>query len=252
MRTLGEGTDQATRRALHLLEILAEAEGPLGLMDLTGLAQRDKSGVARSLQTLLDFNLVARDGLTKRYALGPGLVALAARMLRQMDVRSLARPVMERLRAESRETVSLHVRFGMNRLCVEGIDSPHTLRRVAPIGEILPLHQGPSGKVIVAFLPPGDAVEVRQAAAQAGVDLARLDAQIAHIRAHRYLAVAGDRVPGVGGLSTPIFDARGVLAALTMAGPAERWSPERMEAFAPRLVDEAAQISAALGAPRED
>jgi len=249
MRMSIEPPDQSTRRALLLLQVIAEADSALGLMEITGRTQLDKSAVARSLQTLLDFDLVVRDRLSKRYSLGPGLVALASQMLRRLDVRTLARPAMERLGAETAETVSLHVRFGANRLCVDGVESPHALRRIVPIGELLPLHQGPTGKVILAFLADDEAADIRRAAAAAGVDLDRMDAQVAFIRERHYLAVAGDRVPGVGGLSAPVFKSQGVAAAITVAGPAERWSLERMQAFAPRLVEEAGRISAALGHP---
>jgi DNA-binding IclR family transcriptional regulator len=51
----------------------------------------------------------------------------------------------------------------------------------------------------------------------------------------------------VSALSAPVFNADGVLGALTVTGPASRWTEDKMEKAVPLLLAHCADLSAALG-----
>ncbi|HEY6015330.1 MAG TPA: IclR family transcriptional regulator C-terminal domain-containing protein, partial [Gaiellaceae bacterium] len=103
---------------------------------------------------------------------------------------------------------------------------------------------GPTGKVILAFLPEDEraAIVSRGSAASPG-----LERDLVRARRDGYLIVTSDRTHGVGAISTPVFDAYGAVAAITIAGPEERWTPERMTGVAGPLVEAAATVSAEIG-----
>ena len=241
---------QTAERAFQVVEHVARAPAPCGLAEVASASGLDKSTAARMLAYLERRTLVQRDLDTKRYSVGPGLVSLAAVVIGGSGLPTAAQPHLEQLRDESGETLSLHVRSGHERVCVAGAESPAVLRRVLTIGEPVPLWSGPTGKTILAFLPDGDQAEVLALArAQLGDDAAA-DALRQALRAlarRGHVIAIGDRTPGVGAVSVPVYGPGGVIGAVTAAGPAQRWTGGSMRAFVPRLSQAAREISAKLG-----
>ena len=89
-------------------------------------------------------------------------------MTKGLSVREVTLPIMRVLVDETSETVTLHARSGGDRVCVAVVEGTHDVRRVIPEGQLLPLHVGPSGKAIVAFLDPPEQAQVLERAVQAG------------------------------------------------------------------------------------
>ena len=200
------------------------------------------------MQALAKHSLLARDRDGRSYVPGAGLVALAATVMKRVNVPEIATPAMERLRLLTSETVSLYVRDRQHRICIAVVEGLHRMRWVVPVGDRQPLYVGLTGKAILAFLPEPEIAELLGAAEREGNDRAQIEAQLARVRATGFLAGVGDRVAGVGGLSAPVFDASGVAAALTISGPGDRFTKAVAEETSAAVVEEAAAISAALGA----
>jgi DNA-binding IclR family transcriptional regulator len=228
---------QVADRAFSILEQVARSEQPLGLMELAARLDTDKSAAMRSLAFLEERGLLRRDAGTKKYRIGPGLLSLSAIAIRKADLPQVAQPYLVRLRDLTGETVSLHVRVGDERVCIAGAESPQVIQRVLSVGEPVSLCLGPTGKVILAFLPEDEraAIVSRGSAASPG-----LERDLVRARRDGY-------THGVGAISTPVFDAYGAVAAITIAGPEERWTPERMAGVAGPLVEAAATVSAEIG-----
>jgi IclR family acetate operon transcriptional repressor len=162
-------------------------------------------------------------------------------------LRGLARPNMEAIAAESSETVSLHIRDGLHRICIDSVEGIHPVRRVVPIGERLPLTAGPTGKTMLAFLPTETIEQAIDAVGARGDERAAIERDLEEVRRKGYLVRVSDRIEGVGGLSVPVFDATGIAAVVTTSGPERRFSKGVMEALAPFVVDKCEELSAVLG-----
>jgi DNA-binding IclR family transcriptional regulator len=119
---------------------------------------------------------------------------------------------------------------------------------VLTVGEPVALWSGPTGKVIFAFLSEGECEALRRRARAAGIAAEPLDTHLREAREAGWLSTVGDRTAGVAALSAPVFDQHGVVGSLTVAGPAERWTSERMAGFAPTLLAAAGTLSAEVGA----
>jgi IclR family acetate operon transcriptional repressor len=154
---------------------------------------------------------------------------------------------MERLSQATSETITLHVRHGRNRICVETVPGKHTISRVVEIGATVPIHAGPSGKAILAYIEPAEMADIVDDAYGTQEERSRIFGLLDDIREHGFIASVGDRSPGVGGLSAPVFTADGIVGALTISGPASRWDEEAMAAVAPLLVEISVELSASLG-----
>lgn len=239
---------QTADRAIQVLLTVAESDEPLSLSEISRRTGFNASATYRLVGALTRHSLLARDGDRRSYRTGGGLVALAATVMKRVSVPQVSMPAMERLRALTSETVSLYVRDRQHRICVAVVEGLHPMRWVVPVGDRQPLHVGLTGKAILAFLPETEIATVLAAAERDGADPARIESQLERVRQTGFLAKVGDRMAGVGGLSVPVFDASGVAAALTISGPGDRFTKGVAERAAPAVLDEAAAISAALGA----
>lgn len=172
------------------------------------------------------------------YALGPRLLGLAATAMRELPLRDLARPALERLASTTGESAQLYVRDGARRVCVDSIESDQELRTIVEIGASLPLDRGSAGHVLLAWDPNPDSEQDP-----------RLAQQLATVRRRGWADSHGQREPGVASLSAPVFGPGAMLlAAVSISGPASRLPPLRAKERAPAVLEAARQIEAALGA----
>src|SRR3954452_20300172 len=86
-------------RALALLDPLAELPSGARVSELAQRTDINQSTVSGLLGTLMARGFVDRDEATARYRLGLRLVAYADAVLAGLDVRTIARPHLERLLA---------------------------------------------------------------------------------------------------------------------------------------------------------
>jgi DNA-binding IclR family transcriptional regulator len=246
-RRLLPGT-QTARRALQLLTTIVNSDEPLSLGEAAAAINVNRTTVYRLLRELEGHALVKPTPDGRRFVPGSGLVAIAARVLRGVDVRSSARPFLDRISDATNETIGLHIRDRRYRVCIDVIEGRQAIRRVVPLGERLPLFAGPSGKVILAHLPDDEQASILEWALDEGQPAERIREQLEQARVDGYLVTISDRIAGVGGLSVPIFDVQGVVGALTLSGPAQRWDTAAMQAAVPVVTAAARGLSELLGA----
>jgi len=235
-------------RALELLEAVLTAPEPMGLMEAAETTGLDKSTALRMLTHLTERGSLSRDPATKRYAIGPRSFALAATVSAHSDLRAAAGPHLDDLQGRTGETVSLHLRVDRRRVCVDGRESAHPVRRVVPLGESLPLSAGPSGKVVLAHLSEDKIAAVLNAAGLRKADRDAVRADLERVRQQGYLHTQGDRTVGIRAVSAPIFGPSGVVGSVTVAGPSERWDGASAAETAPLITAAAHAISTNLGA----
>lgn len=227
-------------RTLDLLAHIATRPEPAGLLDLAAETGLDKSTASRLLGFLAGRDLVARDPDTRRYGPGPALLAMGAGVLQRSSLRSIARPHLERLRDVTGETATLHLPVHERIVCIDGVESRAEIRRAIPLGESLALGVGVTGKAVLGHLPMP---EIERALGAR--ELRRMRAQLAALRSEGWLAAVGDRVPGVSAMASPVVIGGRPRAAVTIAGPADRWTTDRMAAHGPLLHDAALTIAQA-------
>lgn len=233
-------------RALKLLSLISEADRPLGLLQLAELGGLDKTTAARLLATLAEHRFVSRSA-EKKYKLGIGLFSLSTNFIRRHDLRQIIQPNLRRIRDATRETVSFHLLVEDARVCLDGIESPEDVRRGVPHGEVHPLHEGPTGKVILAAMLPRQQADVMAKLGLQSKDLADLQRQLTVGSSQGYIASSDDRALGFSGLSAPVFNTDGVCGSVTVAGPKERWTSVRMNKYAATFVREVGQLTNELG-----
>lgn len=221
------------------------------LLEGTGMS---RASLHRTLAEMTEHGFLAQAGRREEYHLGPFLRSAATLASTVSSVAEIARPHMERLRDECRETIVLAELHGAHVVPVLRADGLHEMRMNQEVGRRYPAHAGATGKVLLAHLPQ-DELEVLlddaplERLTQATItDRGELLADLRRIAEAGVGVSMGERVPEAVAISAPVFDADGrAVAALTISGVASRYEPERVDEDSAAVRRYADAISADLG-----
>lgn len=237
-----------------LLALAAKREG-CSLAELSARLDVPKTSLHRLLHTLV------RGGyLTRRadvYVLGAAsfhLASVLARAAPSSAFPACARPVMEALASDTRETVLLGAleKRKLEIVYVDVIDSVASVRFTIPVGDRRPLYSAASGKAVLAFLTRGEqaAYLSKTRFTPFTPHTTRKTEMSRVLREIQRTALAFDRdgrVEGASAIASPIFDAEGkVFASVSVAGPTERIEAER-ESIGARVSEAGERISRLVG-----
>src|SRR5690349_1877886 len=225
----------------------------LQLKDIALRTNINKSTAYRFLAHLESEGYLFRDD-SGAYIVGPKLARLGSGTAYHATLRSVSRPVMQRLWTITTETVNLAIRDGLHVLYLDVMESAHTFRLVSQVGMRRPLHSTALGKAMLAFEPEDDqkttlaSLRLDRFAPHTITSLTRLKKELARV-AQQGFAV-DDEEAGMGSrcVGAPIFDSSGkVTAAVSVSGPITRVNREKMLAFAKAVRDGANLVSRKLG-----
>src|SRR6266852_5212970 len=143
---------QSLERAASLLRSFSAAEPELTIGELARRSHLPRSTVHRLVVNLLRLGFLARNPHSERYRLGLLLAELGTIALGRMGLREKARPIMERLAAETGEVVCLAVLERNRSVYVAVVEGRHGLRLRATVGSVAPLHASATGMVLLASM----------------------------------------------------------------------------------------------------
>lgn len=203
-------------------------------------AAADHLNVARStahrlLTTFVNQGFAVQDTPSRVYRPGPQLMEVGQAALRNLDVRSRARPHLEQLAEETGETVSLLIPERGNVRFVDCIESRNAVRVASRFGLDLPAHATSGGKAILARLsseafdelcPHEELSRVTAATVTARGELL---AEFDEIRERGYAVNNQESEVGLGAVGVAVCDPSGYpTAAVTAAGPVQRMEGEHL------------------------
>lgn len=236
-----ESTDvlRGVERAVALLNRFT-AEPAL---DLDGAARHLKvprSTAYRVLRSLETGGLLVYDRQRRTYHLSLAVARLGQAALSRIDLRSIARPYLERLARETGESAFLLVVQGRAAVVIDTVTPDTPLKLTYPVGTPWPLHAGASNKVLLAHLPPGVIEDVLagplpRVTPRTPTDPDRLRVELHRIRQRGYAYSNGELTPGVVGVAVPILYSGQLLGALAIAGPSSRLPRARVPAAVRQL-----------------
>lgn len=252
-RTGTSGGTESAGRVADVLDLFTTGPAALGVSQIARELGLGKAVVHRILQSLASRSFVESDPQTRGYRLGPGAVALGARALRDLDLRRAARPVLSRLRDETRETTTLSAAIGGSRVYLDQYESPQEIKMKVELGRPYPLHAGASSRAILAFMPE----ETRETVIANGLerltpetvgDPEALRRLLNDTRSTGYSTSRGERQHGAGSVAAPVLGMDGEVAgAISVCGPVSRFDSAAVEWYVPLVCQAAAEISRSLG-----
>jgi DNA-binding IclR family transcriptional regulator len=241
-------------RVMRLLSCFTKERPNLRLTDLSQQLGLPKATVLRIASTLEQGGFLERDPVTKHYRLGLALFHLGMVVQHGLDIRRVVQPYLHQLVEAIGETARLVVPADAGPVCVDLVESPHSIRVYAQLGSQLPWNAGASAKVILAYLPPEESEKIlaraplRRFTERTTVDIERLREELCIIRKQGYHIGIGDLDTDATGISAPIFNGSGELAGtINVSGPSNRLAGEEAESATRIIVHAAQKVSTALG-----
>lgn len=218
---------QSVERALSLLEAIASCGGEARLSSLAAQTQLDKGTVHGLLNTMVSMGYVARHG--SDYALGLRLRDIAQPLMdADAELHRVFTPALNDLAQRSGETCYLAVPCGTREyLCVDVVNCQSALCAAVPRGCRQSLTASAIGRVFLAHDP-----DLVRSLRRSEAIPSHLDAELADIVEQGYALDIEEAEPGLHCIAVPLRQQGRVVAALGVAGPAQRLPVERLKRLA--------------------
>jgi len=227
-------------RALVLLKAIEQTPGGLRNADISRQLKIPKSSCTYIVSRLEREGYLTQDPISKRYKIGLTPIALAHGALREVGIRTVAEPALYKLTSQTGLSAGIGVLQRGRVLLVDRVEGPrfvdraieaaagrtsYRVRAQRDIGRVLPAHSTALGKVLLAFLPRQQVMDLvakhglARSTATTIVSKKRLLAELDLVRKQRYAIADGEAYSDLRALSIPIFDTDGeVRAAVSVNG----------------------------------
>lgn len=248
------GGVQSLGRAFSILEEVAREREGISLAELSKRVGLHNSTTFHLVKTIVSLGYIRQDKETKRYRVGRPLFALAASSLDEIEMVSVAMPILEELSEQTGESSHFAVRMGDSIVVIARTSGPGAFQLTDRVGVVRPAHCTALGKVILASLRPDQLdrflqrTELKPVTPKSITNAKQLVQEIEEIRDREIAFDDGEFNAEVRCVAVPVRDFTGhVIGAMGISGPIWRSSMQSLQAKA-RIVQAAAgRMSAELG-----
>jgi DNA-binding IclR family transcriptional regulator len=235
----GVAATNSLERALLLLKVIEQTPGGLRNADISRQLKIPKSSCTYIVSRLEREGYLIQDPVSRRYKIGLTPIALAHGALREVGIRTVAEPALYKLTSQTGLSAGIGILRRGRVLLVDRVEGPrfvdraieaaagrtsYQVRAQRDIGRVLPVHSTALGKVLLAFLPRQQVMDMLAkygiaSAATTIVSKKRLLGELDLVRKQRYAIADGEVYSDLRALSVPIFDADGeARAAVSVNG----------------------------------
>jgi IclR family transcriptional regulator, acetate operon repressor len=217
---VAEPSTRTVERALALLATICD-RGGANLADSARECELAPSTALRLLRTLENTGFVAKEEVSGTYRPGSRLIQLGAQALSNESLVDLAKPVMEKLVADSQESVYLSVEgHAGTAVYISIVEGTHSVRHASWVGRTVPLDVSAAGHALRGRVPDEGYVIVER-----GVEA------------------------DVTAIACPVHSEARIVAALSLVIPSYRLSAPQAAEYGQMLGSAAACLSASLSRP---
>ncbi len=226
---------EKSRRGIQSFEIgtqllveMARHVAPMALKDLAKAAGMTTSKAHPYLVSFLKVGFVTQDA-SGSYELGPLALQLGLVRLQRLDAVKEASPFIERLAAETEQSVAVAVWGNLGPTIVRLEEPIQPLHVNLRTGTVMSLANTATGRLFATYMPPKvvekyirEDIERRSERSGGVVNAtpAQVENAIAETRRHGLSRTIGQPIPGINAFCAPVFDAAGHLVlGITAMGP---------------------------------
>jgi DNA-binding IclR family transcriptional regulator len=245
---------QAVDRVVSILMCFTDGQRELGVTEISQALGLPKSAVHRVLEALTDSGMVTKQGERGKYRLGPRSMDLSLAALGTVDVRSLALPIMEALRDETGETVTMSARINQQRVYLLQVESREDVRMTVEVGRRAPLYAGASGRAILMTFTPEELDEyfsdviIEPLTERTLQDEDEVRATLAEDARRGHTISFGERDPYAAAVAAPIFSRTShAFGCISVCGPTSRLTSQLLEDCGEAVAEAAAMVSQTVG-----
>jgi IclR family pca regulon transcriptional regulator len=245
---------EAIARGLDVIRAFGPGQPVMSLAGVAAASHLPRPTARRILLTLEQLGYVrAASGQSGGgYELTPRVLDLGMSYVLSRGLWEVARPHMEALVAQTRESTSIAQLDGSDIVYVARVAVPKIVTLAVTIGTRFPAMQTSLGKVLLAALPLAEAERVLAERSRSGIttrwqpDAAERAAALREVRARGWALTDEQLAPGIRSVAVPLRDGEGrVIAAVNVNSHAAETSLDvLMNRHLPLLLQTAGAISA--------
>jgi DNA-binding IclR family transcriptional regulator len=241
----------AVTRSISILRLLGARASPMGVKAIADELELVPSTCLHILRVLVEEELIKVDAATKRYSLGPGMLALARSALKSGGFSHVVQPYLDEISAKFGVTAIGVEPSGLKHMVVNALSSsalPISLR--VELGSRFPALISATGRCVAAF------GKHSTAELKAGFDALRwqhpptFDMWLKEVETTRKRGFSVDRgnyIAGVTVVAVPILDSNGHMAyALAAVGLSDHLNAAHVGALATELAEAATELTSRL------
>lgn len=244
---------QSLARGIEILSIIQE-KGSATIVEIAEILKVDKSTVSRMMSTLMQYDMVSVNPVSKKYRLGFRILYLSEGVKRNFNIAEAARPYMYKICEETRESVHLAAMGNRSVYIVDQVRSQKTYDLSAQIGMIEAWHCSSVGKCVLAYKPQSfvEALfhdyDFEQYTPHTITDYQTLEKELKKIREQGYALDDEERSLGVCCMAVPIFNySRQVNSCVGISAPKGQITEKDMKKYILCMKKYSSQISKELG-----
>ncbi|HLI99012.1 MAG TPA: IclR family transcriptional regulator [Bradyrhizobium sp.] len=248
------GGVQSLARAFGIMEEVARSRDGISLAELSKRVGLHNSTTFHLVKTMVSLGYIRQIKDSKRYRIGRPLFALAASALDEIEMVSLATPVLEDLSRETGEGGHFAVRMGDSVVVIARTAAPGAFQLTERVGVVRPAHCTALGKVILAALRADQLdrflarIELTPVTRNSITELGALKKDINEVRHSGIAFDDGEFNPEVRCVAVPVKDFTGqVIGAIGISGPIWRLSLQAVQSRAITVQAAARRLSAEFG-----
>jgi len=245
---------KSINKALDVLEFLSANDGEIGIVEISKQLNMGLSTVHRILATLKSRNYIIQNPKTAKYRLGIKLFELGCEVQSTKNLIKMVRPYLRELSRITNETANLAILEDKEVIYLDTIESSETLRTEIRQGTRTPAHCTALGKCLLAFLTDSDFEQlyrrdeqITSLTPQSISSWSELKRELNKVKEQGYALDLEEYKIGIHCVGVPIFNGkREAIAAISITGPASRFTGEKMEEAKNQLLIVVKEISTIL------
>lgn len=209
--------NQSLIRGLRLIEILGRFPNGCPLLQLSNIAELNKSTVHRLLQGLQQEGFVQPSSQTGSYRLTSKCLAIGQKVLSSVNIISLASPYLETLNLELGETVNFSMRENNHAIMIYKLEPTMGIMRTrAYIGQHLQLYCSAMGKLYLAYDQPAyldrywreNASRIEMLTCNTITELPLMKKELEEVKKQGFAIDKEENEIGISCVACPIFDSQ--------------------------------------------
>lgn len=224
---------QVVVRALNVLSVVADSSPSCSLTDVSRRVGLPLSTTHRLLRVLVQEGYLRYDTSTQRYYPGTRLALIAHSSGRHGTALDSVVSELRTLSQKVGETSFVTELIGNRAVCVALVESHRPLRITVAVGQDMPLHAAASARTLLAYQPTQllqsffKGYSFKRFTSETPGGIEEVQQHLSAIRRRGYDVCSNEFDSNVWAVAAPIAAIDGnVIAALTVAAPADRCSTE--------------------------
>lgn len=243
----------SVKNALRVLNSFSPEQPEVTVGELSLQLGLAKSTVSRLLTTLASEGFVIKDPENRKYRLGISILALSGIISSNFEITKEAAPVVNKLVNDLGETAHLTILDGTDTIYIHKEECTHAVRILTYLGKRNPAYCTSSGKVLLAYSDQQVIDDViaggfKSFTKSTITNEKQLLSELKKVREKGFSFSQNEILEGVTSVAAPIYDYTGkVVAAITVVGPHQRISANKVPVYAKKVIDASKEASERLG-----